>query len=55
LVVLTPLAMFDGAFEPPPFWVPLDPDTLIPAFAADLAVLDGYLAAALSLPLGDIA
>jgi len=55
LVVLTPLSMFDGAFEPPPFWVPLDPDTLIPAFAADLAVLDGYLAAALSLPVGDIA
>ena len=55
LVVLTPLSMFDGAFEPPPFWVPLDPDTLIPAFAADLAVLDGYLTAALSLPLGDIA
>jgi hypothetical protein len=55
LVVLTPLAMFDGAFEPPPFWAPLDPDTLIPAFASDLAVLDGYLNAALSLPLGDIA
>lgn len=54
LVVLTPLASFDGAFEPPPFWVPLDPDALIPAFAADLAVLDGYLNAALSLPLGDI-
>ncbi|MBR3372106.1 MAG: hypothetical protein IKG52_15895 [Rhodobacteraceae bacterium] len=55
LVVLTPLAMFDGAFEPPAFWLPLDPDTLIPAFAADLAVLDGYLTAALSLPFGDIA
>jgi hypothetical protein len=54
LVVLTPLAKFDGAFEPPPFWVPLDPDALIPAFASDLAVLDGYLNAALSLPLGDI-
>lgn len=55
LVVLTPLAMFDGAFEPPPFWGPLDPDRLIPTFASDLAVLDGYLNAALSLPLGDIA
>lgn len=55
LVVLTPLAKFDGAFEPPPFWVPLDPDALIPAFASDLAVLKGYLDAALSLPLGDIA
>lgn len=55
LVVLTPLAKFDGAFEPPPFWVPLDPDALIPAFASDLATLDGYLNAALSLPLGDIA
>lgn len=55
LVVLTPLAKFDGAFEPPPFWVPLNLDELIPAFASDLAVLDGYLNAALSLPLGDIA
>jgi hypothetical protein len=55
VVVLTPLAMFDGAFEPPPFWVPLEADALIPAFASDLAVLDGYLNAALSLPLGDIA
>lgn len=54
LVVLTPLAKFDGAFEPPPFWVPLNLDALIPAFAADLAVLDGYLDAALSLSLGDI-
>jgi hypothetical protein len=53
LVVLTPLSMFDGAFEPPPFWAPLDADALIPAFAADLAVLDGYLTAALSLPLGE--
>jgi hypothetical protein len=55
LVVLTPLTMFDGAFEPPPYWEPLDPDALIPAFASDLAVLNGYLNAALSLPLGDIA
>lgn len=54
LVVLTPLAMFDGAFEPPPFWGALDPDRLIPAFASDLAVLESYIDAALSLPLGDI-
>lgn len=55
LVVLTPLAMFDGAFEPPPYWETLDPDLLIPAFASDLAQLNGYINAALSLPLGDIA
>lgn len=55
LVVLTPLAMWDGAFEPPPFWEPLDLDRLIPAFAGDLAILTLYLNAALSLPLGDIA
>lgn len=54
LVVLTPLKMFDGAFEPPPYWDKLDPDQLIPAFASDLAILDGYLDAALSLPIGDI-
>ncbi|MFN3661416.1 hypothetical protein [Yoonia sp.] len=54
LVVLTPLSMFDGAFEPPPYWKPLDPDVLIPAFASDLAILNGYINAALSLPLGDI-
>ena len=55
LVVLTPLTKFDGAFEPPPFWDPLDPDTLIPAFASDLAILNGYVNAALSLPFGEIA
>lgn len=54
LVVLTPLTMFDGAFEPPPYWQPLDADVLIPAFASDLAILNGYINAALSLPLGDI-
>ncbi|WP_322894256.1 MULTISPECIES: hypothetical protein [unclassified Yoonia] len=54
LVVLTPLSMFDGAFEPPPYWEKLDPDVLIPAFASDLAILNGYLNAALSFPLGDI-
>ncbi|WP_162561637.1 hypothetical protein [Yoonia vestfoldensis] len=54
LVVLTPLSMFDGAFEPPPYWQPLDPDALIPAFASDLAILNGYINAALSLPFGDI-
>lgn len=54
LVVLTPLTMFDGAFEPPPYWQPLDPDALIPAFASDLAILNGYINAALSLPLGDL-
>jgi hypothetical protein len=54
LVVLTPLAMFDGAFEPPPYWRPIDPDTLIPAFASDLAILNGHINAALSLPIGDI-
>lgn len=54
LVVLTPLAKFDGAFEPPPYWQPLDPDTLIPAFASDLAILEGHLSAALSLPLGEL-
>lgn len=55
IVVLTPIAKFDGAFEPPPYWQPLDPDLLIPAFAADLAVLDLYLTAALSLPFGEFA
>lgn len=54
LVVLTPLTMFDGAFEPPPYWEPLDADRLIPAFASDLAILNSYVNAALSLPLGDI-
>ncbi|MBQ2262305.1 MAG: hypothetical protein II336_13160 [Loktanella sp.] len=54
LVVLTPLSMFDGAFEPPPYWEKLDPDVLIPAFASDLAILNRYINAALSLPLGDI-
>ncbi len=54
LVVLTPLTMFDGAFEPPPYWQPLDPDALIPAFASDLAILNGSINAALSLPLGDL-
>lgn len=53
LVVLTPLTMFDGAFEPPPYWDALDPDVMIPAFASDLATLNGYVNAALSFPLGD--
>lgn len=52
LVVLTPIPKFDGAFEPPPYWQPLDPEDLIPAFAADLAVLETYLNAALHLAKG---
>lgn len=49
LVVLTPIAVFDGALEPPPFWQPLVLDTLIPAFASDLAVLNDHLNAAIAL------
>lgn len=55
VIVLTPLCLFDGAFEPPPYWQPMDVDALIAAFAADLALLDAYLTAALSLPVGDLA
>lgn len=49
LVALTPIPVFDGALEPPPFWEPLAAENLIPAFASDLAVLDDYLTAALKL------
>lgn len=52
LVVLTPVAVFDGALEPPPFWQSLNPDTLIPAFAADLAILNDHLTAAMTLRSG---
>ncbi len=54
LVVLTPLTMFDGAFEPPPYWAPLDTGALVPAFASDLAILNGYINAALSLHSGEM-
>ncbi|TCK19755.1 hypothetical protein EV667_4213 [Ancylobacter aquaticus] len=49
LVVLTPVAVFDGALEPPPFWQPLAADTLIPAFASDLTILNEHLTAAMTL------
>lgn len=52
LVVLTPLALFDGALEPPAFWEPLDPAGMIPAFASDLAILNDHLTAALTLSQG---
>lgn len=52
LRVLTPLALLDGAFEPPPFWNPLEPDQLIPAFASDLFILNDHLNAALTLSKG---
>ena len=52
LTVLTPLALFDGAFNPPPFWEAIDPDTLIPAFASDLFILNDHLTAALTLTKG---
>lgn len=51
--VLTPLAKFDGAFEPPPFWKPLEGAALIPAFASDLAIVNRHVNAALSLPTGE--
>lgn len=49
LVVLTPVALFDGALEPPPFWKILDFEALIPAFASDLAILKDHLTAAMTL------
>lgn len=49
LVVLTPVALFDGALEPPPFWQPLIADTLIVDFASDLLTLNGHLTAAMAL------
>ncbi|WP_127144012.1 hypothetical protein [Pelagibacterium montanilacus] len=49
LVVMTPVPVFDGALEPPPYWEPLEPGTLIAAFASDLAILDDHLAAAMAL------
>lgn len=52
LRVLTPLALFDGAFEPPPFWEPMVPDPLIPAFVSDLFILNDHLSAALALTKG---
>ncbi|MBL4916763.1 hypothetical protein [Szabonella alba] len=52
LVVLTPLALFNGALEPPLMPQPLTADALIPAFAADLAILDDHLTAALHLMKG---
>ncbi|PTX03535.1 hypothetical protein [Pararhodobacter aggregans] len=52
VTVLTPLALFDGAFEPPPPWQSLDADTLIPRFAADLLAMDQHLTAALALTKG---
>lgn len=52
VTVLTPLALFDGAFDPPPVWQSLDADTLIPRFASDLLALDQHLTAALALTKG---
>lgn len=52
MTVLTPLAKFDSAFDPPPFWVELDPDRVIPAFAVDLRNLNDHLLAATILTKG---
>ncbi|ETA52321.2 hypothetical protein [Ponticoccus alexandrii] len=52
LAVLTPLAHFDGAFDPPPVWEPLDVDRLIPVFGSDLMTLDDYVTAAMALAKG---
>lgn len=52
VTVLTPLALFDGAFDPPPPWQPLDAATLTPRFASDLLALDQHLTAALALTKG---
>ena len=52
LVVLTPLALFDGALEPPLLPQPLLAEALIPAFASDLASLNDHLTGALTLMKG---
>ncbi|MCW1931774.1 hypothetical protein [Pararhodobacter zhoushanensis] len=52
VTVLTPLALFDGAFEPPPFWAALDAASLTPRFASDLLILNDHLAAATILTKG---
>ncbi len=50
MTVLFPLESFDFAFEPKPFWIPLDTDRTLAAFASDLAIRERYLNAALALP-----
>ena len=49
LVVLTPVPVFDGVLEPPPFWEPLRVEDLLGRFASDLEVFDGYLTATMAL------
>lgn len=50
VTVLFPLGSFDFAFEPKPFWIPLNPDRTLAMFASDLAGKERYLDAALALP-----
>ena len=49
LIVLLPISKFDGAFQPPPFWRPIDNDALIAGYASDLARLNATLTATLAL------
>ncbi len=50
LAVLFPTSFSDRAFHVPPYWVPIDSDSLLAQFASDLALKNGLINAVLNLP-----